>query len=361
MGKRILCMIMIGMTMLLSGCYDQVEVSDELYAIMLGVDAREEGGVTLTLILPVYGGESSGEQQEQSENRVFTVEADNVYEGLNQMHLQIARGVSLLHLKLIVFSEEIARSGLFEYATAIRQHIETRNVMGVMITDGTAEEYISFMSESTTGVLSQELEQLLFRSRNNIYFPVRTFEEFCRDMESDYGQSYAIYSKSVENSGELYGTAMFQGGTMVGVLDKYQSACTMMVRGEFDGGMMTVGDMVVDIDGHPKVKIKAEKEKGQPAINLYLKLRGGFMEGEDPGHPVRSDDDIARGIEDYMRETVQKTQECGSDIWGFGKVAASCFTTIPQWEEYDWNSRYPQADIHVTVEFKTVKTEVNKR
>ncbi len=361
MGKRLLCLLMIGMIALLSGCYDQIEVSDELYAIMLGIDEAEEGGIKLTLILPVYGGSGGEEQQEQSESKVYTTEADNLYEGLNQLHLQVARGISLLHLKLIVFSEKIARSGLHEYATAIRQHIETRNVMGVMVTDGTAEEYISYVSESSTGVLSQELEQLLFRSRNNIYFPVRTFEDFCRDMESDYGQTYAVYSKSAEESCELYGTALFQGGTMVGVLDKYQSACTMMVRKEFNGGMMTIGDMVVDVDGDPKVKIKTGQREGRPSVHVFLKLRGGMMEGEDPGHPVRSKDDIARGIEDYINETVQMTQEYGSDIWGFGKMAAFCFSNIPDWEAYDWNQQFPHADIQVSVDFEIVKTEVNKR
>lgn len=361
MSKRLLCLVMVGITLLLSGCYDQIEVSDELYAIMLGVDEGTKGKVKLTLVLPVYGGSGGEEQQQPSESKLYTTEADNLYEGLNQLHLQVARGISLLHLKLIVFSEKVARAGLHDYATEIRQHIETRNVMGVMVTDGTAEEYISYVSESSTGVLSQELEQLLFRSRNNIYFPVRTFEEFCRDMESDYGQTYAVYSKSAEEACELYGTALFQDGTMVGVLDKYQSACTMLVRKEFDGGMMTIGDMVVDIDGDPKVKIKPEIRDGQTKIQVFLKLRGGLMEGENPGHPVRSRDDIARGIEEYINETVSITQQCGSDIWGFGKMAAACFSNIPAWEAYHWNRKFPMAQIQTHVEFQIVKTEVNKR
>lgn len=360
MGKRLICFLLMGVMLMLSGCYDSVEVSDELYAIMLGVDKSEEG-IRLSLILPVYGGGTEEGQQKQSESKIFTVEADNLYEGLNQMHLQIARGVSLLHVKVIVFSEELAKEGLSSHVSAIRQHIETRNVMGVMVTESSALDYLTFMNENVTGVLSQELEQLLFRPRKNLYFPIRTFEDFCRDMESDYGQTYAVYSKSVEEEGELYGTALFRGDKMVELLDKYQSVCTMMARGEFDGGTMTVGDMVVDINNRPKIKIKTDTSGTHPKITLNVSLQGGFMEGDEPGRPTAKDKEIAKGIENYFEETLEKTKKCGSDIWGFGNHAACHFLTIPQWTRYDWNRQFQKAEMEVWVSFKTVKTEVNKR
>ena len=360
MGKRLFCCMMLGIMFCMTGCYDSVEVSDELYAIMIGLDKSDEG-VKLSLILPVYGGGSGEGQQQQSDSKMFTVEADNVYEGLNQMHLQIARGVSLLHVKAVVFSEELAKEGLTPHIWAIRQHMETRNVMGVLITKSGAEEYLSYMQENVTGVLSQELEQLLFRPRKDLYFPVRTFEEFCREMESEYGQTYAVYCKSVEEEGELYGTALFQGDKMVEILDKYQSVCTMMVRGEFDGGTMTAADMVADLNARPKIRIKTDTKSEIPKINLTVSLQGGFMEGENPKNPTAKDDEFAKKIEGYFQETAEKTKMCGSDVWGFGKHAARHFKTIQDWEQYDWNNKFQQADIHVKVKFKTVKTEVNKR
>ena len=360
MGKRLLCSLLMVCMCFMTGCYDSVEVSDELYAIMIGLDKSEEG-VKLSLILPVYGGGSGEGQQQQSESKIFTVEADNVYEGLNQMHLQIARGVSLLHVKAVVVSEELAREGLMPHVSAIRHHMETRNVMGVLVTASEAEEYLTYMQENVTGVLSQELEQLLFRPRKDLYFPVRTFEDFCREMESEYAQTYAVYCKSAEEKGELYGTALFQGDKMVELLDKYQSVCTMMVRGEFDGGTMTAGDMVADINARPKIRIKTDTKEDIPKINLTVSLQGGFMEGEIPKNPTAKDDEFAKEIEGYFQETIEKTKACGSDIWGFGKHAARHFQRIQEWEAYDWNRKFQQAQIQVQVKFKTVKTEVNKR
>lgn len=362
MGKRIFLAGLAFLLLLpLSGCNDQTEVSDELYAIMLGVDQGEQGGIRLTLALPVYGSSTGEGQQEGEESKIYSAEADNVFEGLNQLHLQVAREISLLHLKLVVFSEELAREGIADHAAAVRHHIETRNVMGVMVTSGTAEEYISHLKEDTAGTLSQELEKLLFRSRNNIYFPVRTFEEFCRDMESDYGQTYAVYRKSPEEDEEQYGTALFRKGKMVGDLDKIQSACTMMVRGEFTGGTMEIDGATVDINGRPRAGIRIQCNGQRPKIQLHLRVQGGFMEENDPAKKTELQQKTARGLEEYMKQAIRKTQSCGSDIWGFGRSAASCFATIPRWEAYHWNQRFSQAEVEVKVTFQNVKIEVNQR
>ncbi len=359
MVKRIACLLLL-LPVVFTGCYDSVEVSDELYAIMLGLDQSEQG-LKLSLILPVYGGEQGEGQTSAGNGKVISVEADNFYEAMNQMHLKMARGISLLHVKSVVVSEELARKGVSEHLSAVRHHMETRNVMGILITENSAEDYLSFMNESATGSLSKELEQLLFRPRKNLYFPIRTLEDFCREMESDYGQSYGVYCKSKEEEGELYGTALFHGDKLVELLDKYQSACTMMVRGEFEGGTMTVGNMVVDLNPRPKVTIKTKMKNKVPYIRVKINLEGGLIEGELPGHPTAKDKKIAKNIQGYFQETVEKTQQCGSDVWGFGmKTAKHCFT-IPQWEEYDWNTLFSKAKIEVDVTFKTVKTEVNQR
>lgn len=359
MIKRMACVFLV-FPLLFTGCYDSVEVSDELYAIMLGLDQSEQG-LKLSLILPVYGGEQGEGQTSAGNGKVISVEADNFYEAMNQMHLKMARGISLLHVKSVVVSEELARAGVSEHLSAVRHHMETRNVMGILFTESSAEEYLSFMNESASGALSQELEQLLFRPRKNLYFPIRTLEDFCREMESDYGQTYGVYCKSTEKEGELYGTALFRGDKLVELLDKYQSACTMMVRGEFEGGTMTAKDMVVDINPRPDITIRTTMKNKIPHIMVLVTLEGGLMKGELPGHPTARDEEIAKQIQGYFLETIKKTQRCGSDVWGFGMKTSKHFSTIPQWEAYDWKQMFPKANIQVKVTFKTVKTEVNQR
>ena len=55
--RRLKIIAILLLTSLLSatvtGCYDLKEVSDELYAIMLGVDKGENNAIRLTVILPV--------------------------------------------------------------------------------------------------------------------------------------------------------------------------------------------------------------------------------------------------------------------------------------------------------------------
>jgi spore germination protein KC len=45
-----------------------------------------------------------------------------------------------------------------------------------------------------------------------------------------------------------------------------------------------------------------------------------------------------------------------SDVFGFGKYALNKFATIEELESYNWNDRFNQADISISVEFKIRKT-----
>lgn len=350
---RMFCCMLVGLTICLTGCYDSTEVSEELYAIMMGLDAVGNG-VKLSAVLPVYG---NGEGQ--AENRLVTAEAKTVPEALNRLHLQTARRISLLHLKAVVFSEELAKKGLAEHAEAIRQ--QTGSLMGVMVTRTEAESYLDLMKNNAAGVLSQELEQLLFRPGQERYLPIRTFGDFCRDMASDRGQSYAVYCNPDDQTGEMYGTAVFQEDKLSGVLDRNQTVCTMMVRREFQGGKLLLDDCLVEIRKKPNVDVKTSVEQDVPTIDLTVSLQGGLTTIGEWRNLEMTDEMIARKIREYIQETVTKTQLFGSDIWGFGTFVSRKFATIQDWKKYDWSNRFGRSSVNVNIRFKTVKTEVKRR
>lgn len=350
---RILCCMLIGLTVCLTGCYDSTEVSEELYAIMMGLDCCENG-VQLSAVLPIYG---SGEGQE--ENRVVTAEAETVSEALNRLHLQTARRISLLHLKAVVFSEQLAKEGLAEHVDAIRR--QTGSLMGVMVTRTEARTYLDLMKNSAAGVLSQELEQLLFRPGQERYFPIRTFRDFCRGMASDSGQSYAVYCNPDDETGEKYGMAVFRGDKLSGVLDRNQTVCTMMVRREWKRGKLRLDDCLIEIREKPHVDVKTSVDQDVPKIDVTLRLQGGLTTNGERYDPDTTDEMIARKIQEYLQETIKKTQLFGSDIWEFGTFASRKFATIQDWKKYDWNNRFGRASVKVNVRFKTVKTEVERR
>ena len=57
-----------------------------------------------------------------------------------------------------------------------------------------------------------------------------------------------------------------------------------------------------------------------------------------------------------LRDVVAKCQSMNSDVFGFGKHALNKFATIDALESFDWNSRFNEADIKITAEFKIRKT-----
>lgn len=389
--RRLKIIAILLLTSLLSatvtGCYDLKEVSDELYAIMLGVDKGENNAIRLTVILPVYGGGGGGGEESEgggsgSENKVYSLEAANVLEGLNNFNLLMSRKISLLHLKAVVFSEELAREGLLPHMTALQEHIETRNAMGVMVVKGTAEDSIKQSGKSSVGSLSKEVEMLLFGDRYNSYFPMVIFEDFYNAMRSSYSQASTIYSgfqmdKENEEEGDaantldsaVLGIAVFSGDKMIGSLNKYESAYYMMLRGEFKGGMMTFPEpedssrnMVIDIYSEKGPVIKTKEEGDNATLDIFLSFKGEIesIEGENnyesPEQLKQLNEYFAGQVQKGIMETIQKTQQYGSDIFGFGGYVAGDFAKIQDWEEFSWTDRFRDAKVNVSVKFEIVKT-----
>ena len=57
-----------------------------------------------------------------------------------------------------------------------------------------------------------------------------------------------------------------------------------------------------------------------------------------------------------MTDLVKRTQDCDSDIVGFGYRFRSHFRRSQEWQEYNWAEKFPQADITVDVECKIRRT-----
>ena len=53
-------------------------------------------------------------------------------------------------------------------------------------------------------------------------------------------------------------------------------------------------------------------------------------------------------IENYLNKT---SKELNSDIAGFSQYAIPHFLTLPQWDNYNWASKYANSNFTVDVDF----------
>ncbi len=71
---------------------------------------------------------------------------------------------------------------------------------------------------------------------------------------------------------------------------------------------------------------------------------------------------IQQVLYDDMMKLIEKVQkEYKADIFGFGRYLAANFATIQEWEEYNWLSRFSEAQINLDLDVHIRRTGMMRK
>ncbi|HAQ08082.1 MAG TPA: hypothetical protein DCR24_11370, partial [Bacillus bacterium] len=111
--KTLIKMIMlVVMTAVLPGCWDQHEIDEKAYVIAIGLDEHEaEGKVKVTYLIanPEVGSQQTGgSSNSESPEEIITVIADDFISSRNIANAVTSKIISYDLLKVMVISEDLA-------------------------------------------------------------------------------------------------------------------------------------------------------------------------------------------------------------------------------------------------------------
>lgn len=337
--------IVLMMVLLLSGCYDKTEPNDIAFVTAVGIDKskqnKENFNITFQIAKPtqISGGASQegGKGGEIIQN--ITVEAPTVYAGIETANFIISKMLSLTHIKLFVFSEEIAKEGIADLTETMTRSEEIRPNVYLAVAKESAKEYLEAVKPSAEinpakyyqAKFDKDIIGQITKSTNNkFYFYQKTSEKNAvlplaskikpKQQESSQEQSqssgdgqsgsqsvpqaskenelqkkapvnntpfeYKIKNYvagqlaiSEENESELMGMALFKGDKMVGEMGSTENLIYNILTDEFEYGYVTFSS---DKTKTPITimlrRIHSTKRKYNKSDNsLKMKL---FLEGE---------------------------------------------------------------------------------
>lgn len=407
--KKITALVTIFLLSLgLPGCYDAIEIDEEVYALSIGVDKGINNAIRVTFQYATYNEDSGGgmggngeESGEVGATIVSTVEAASLLEAINIMNASVNRQVSLMHVKMLVFSEEFAREGVGKYIEPLSRFREVRELMRIVVCKGKAQDFIKETKAFIGSNPSKALELMFEQSKNSGYFPDMIFGDFYVDLLTPYGQPVAAYagvndftqldegSKNEQSplkpeldiepgdiprtggtKKEIFGLAVFDGDRMVGTLSQNETRFFLMGIGEFQRGFFTFVDenepeliYVIEAQLARKPSINARMENGVPIIGLDLKLDADIISIQSRRHYEMLDniDEFESKLQVYfergIKDTIEKTQiEHNADIFHFGKKVAANFMTIQELDDYNWIKHYQEAVVNVSVSVNARRT-----
>ena len=415
----LICILLFFLTQL-SGCYDARGIEDLAYVTAIGIDVADNNMINLTfqISLPESSSSSDSGSSQSSKSENTTVQCSSINSGISLANSYISKQINLSHCKVIVFSEEIASRGIDDYIDTLSNNIEIRPNCNVIISRGSAKDFIENAKPSIETLTARYYEIALKSSEYTGYTTSTEFATFVNDIKNSFIEASAILggvndgnnvvqndyyigidsnyvagetpiksgnkeeqtndstssgnSSSSEESAdkmETFGTAVFKDDKFVGELTGFETLCFLLISDHIENCTISVpspfedGENQIDlyVRKSKNSKIKLDLSSGIPDITIDLFLEAhGLTLNESIDYTSMSDvDKLEKSAEEFMKVKVtdflyKTSREYNSDIVGFGKYALSKYLTWDDWLKSDWSGNYKNANFNVNVNINVI-------
>ncbi len=320
----------------LSGCYDNREVEAAAYTIALGIDKGEEKQFQYTFQLsnPLeLGGsmEPSAQKsggEEEKENKSVTnlvMEEDNFYLAINRLKSHLSKEPDFSHLKLVVFSTEVAKEGLLEHAIVLYEEREVRPATRVCLTKS-AKKFLGNVKPSLEQSTARYYE-LLFQNRNTPFAPVVELREFV-SRSTDGGWDPVL---PVATSEKLTGIGIFQKGRLVATMDEKAAMLYGLLSGSRKEVVIQAGDSTFLVQSKCPPKFGISEIPEGKRVTAKVTLTAKRISGRE------ASGDLVEQLEREATAFLQKTIKKKADVLGVGAWLRYGVVYQEDWMQLNWH------------------------
>ncbi len=347
-GTGMLCFLL---CISLSGCYDSREVEETAYLIALGIDSGENQDYRYTFQIsnPLKTGSSDaqGSQQQPSEESKkdenqgvnhITVDSQNLYLALSGLRSQLGKEPDLSHLKVIVFSKNLAKTGIFEEAMTLAELPKVRPDTKLCLSDS-AGEFLSKV-KPTLEESTARYYDLLFQERYSPYAPISTLKELLTHAKSTARDPVL----PVSDTTRLEGIGIFDGENLVYEGTSYQAGLYRILTGDATNLTLLAEDSVFSLSSKQKSTISIDRSVNPPVISVAPALTATLLTGKREAMPH-----LAAKLTEDMTTFLRETASLGADMLGLGETERQSSPSVTAWETLSWEDTLKHATIFTKI------------
>ena len=374
MFKKTACVILVLMTVVLGGCWDNREITNIEIVTGVGIDKTPDGAIEITaqIISPSKSGgsqSSSGYSQNSGSTINITAVGATVSDAAFNLVAKTGKNMLLMHTQLMVISEAAAKDGLGKIWDYFERDHEVSRMMWIMIAkNGTAKSVLDSSPDieninavqitdtfdtkvnfgKTAGIQSFKVSELLSEPRTGIVTSVIEPDGLTdlKDMKVE-GSAVLVHSKLAgyldadETRGYLF-AANQEYGTILNIANPEEKGRLVAIE-------------VVTSDG----KLTAEMKDGKPVLGIEIKAQGNISD-EQGGADLTDENDVKtlqRESEALISQNIQlavmksqKVFDC--DIFDFNGLLYKYHYSDFQKIADNWDELYKNTDIKISVLFQ---------
>ncbi len=341
--------------LLLCSCYDATEVDDLAYVVALGIDKGEEKKMKVTFQYAVPLNISGGVDSKGGESAPLfsaTFETDAIHLATDIANDKMAKITDLSHLKLIVFSEEIAKDGITEFRRDLKEDFEIRPDTSLAVCQGSALECLEAVSSPLELNPSRFYEDF-FANTASVYSFSQDISDFLNG-KTEFPMPYLIY----EDALEAYGMAIMKNDRLQALYFPQDTVIYNILRNTFTNLKFETKQGVFRLDSRLPPSIKIET-LDKPKITFFLSLTGEAVAGEETlfSDSKKAEQILTQTLQKRILNFLYKTQKTDCDILDLYKHARKNFFTEQGFINYNWNEKYKDAEFFVQISFQNTRVQ----
>lgn len=356
----------------LTGCYDSTGIEDFYYIVAIGIDKSKNDMISLSVQTAKTSTSSDSSTSQSHEYKIYTVDCESIESGINILNNYLNKKINLSHCSAIVFSEEIAKSGVKNYINILGNDTEIRPNCNLIVSSKSAYEVLDKVSNSGEGFSSRLYEYILTSVDYTGYTIDSTFSNFFSRINSEQTQATAIYTIVNDDTVQNSGAAVFKGDIMVGTLSPLQTIAHLIITNELDSCMISIenpfnDEDIIDLNLKKTTTpvIDVDLINDTPFITINISIDGSInSSGEEFDYTIPQNiKTIEYATNSYLEDLLKEylytiAKDYHSDIIGFGGILASKYLTLDEYTKIHWNEIFKDSFFEINVDTTVISSHL---
>lgn len=347
LNKWKLTLSLVLVLLFLPGCWGQTEVGNMSIMLGLGIDRLDSGQVRVTtqIVNPgaLGGGTTSGAGGAPYLNHVAT--GSTLDEAMTRLYEKPWPSLFVAHNTIVIFGEDYAKQGIVEAIDYFDRHKDFRRIQMLAVAEKCCALDVLQAPPDVEKISARSVRELIDHQVNQS-FSVRSIQldvtnEILSPSHTALMASIALDEKQKPKIG---GTALFDGGKLVGFLNPVDTRGTLWFRGDVrrtelaipcaSGGLQTVPGSQATSQGNANGKIRLKMlnatarlepkvTKNGLVMNVHVRGSAEVSHLCSQAEPTTANmnkwkQELNRKVTEEMAGSLRTLQAQGVDAIGFG-------------------------------------------
>ncbi len=355
------CLLLI-ITLIVCGCWNYRELDDVNIVSGLAIDKKEDKYIfTVETIKPGVG------KKTKTRAELISAEGETPLDAGRNLIFKSGKNLYWAHAKAFIISEEIAKEGIVPVLDVVNRDPQIRSDMWVFVSKSKMAKDILLGKDPLHDTMAERLNDMAKAQKSTSKYRATELWKLIHELGTK-GISSTLpgVNKGMENkilNPEITNTAVFKEDKIIGWLNKEETICMLLVKGELKGGLLIV-ENVESENTNVALEIYSSKTKVKPIIkekDLVMKIN---INMEVDIAEITSDKDLISKKEreklkkeaeecarKKIKEVIKKVQrKYDSDIFGFASVVRRENPNLWKKINKNWDTIFRNLDTFVDIE-----------